>query len=274
LALPTPSDFFQDNPEDVLSQGDIVLSPSSVLWAEGRTPAPEFGNIPPAPEVGEAVVTPAWDSYDQKWVPQAFHETRWSPVMVLSHPCDMEKEFNRRVRELETGGMLLDEAIRAASADPNLDRLVVVAPVLPYAEIPEVDHQGVGEGRRIGFFPVPTHEVLEEETFVPLSRACTVDRMLLIKHQQIASLTPLAVGVLRYKLSECFTARDLSIVAELQSMVGEVIDDVIILPKNKKTSSLQLYLRNGEVVHLEIRQPQESFLEEVRRLGSVFRKPT
>ena len=151
---------------------------------------------------------------------------------------------------------------------------VVVAPVLPYAELPETDHQGVREAQRIGFFPIPAHELLEGETFVPLSRACTVDRTLLTKHQQIASLTPLGVGLLRFKLAECFTARDLSIIAELQAMVGQVIDNVVVLPKNQKVTSLQLYLRNGEVVHLEIRKPKESFLVEVRRLGSVFRKPS
>ncbi len=56
-------------------------------------------------------------------------------------------------------------------------------------------------------------------------------------------------------------------------MVGQVIEDVIILPKSQKASSLQLYLRNGEVAHLEIRKPRASIIEEVRRLRARFWKP-
>ena len=143
----------------------------------------------------------------------------------------------------------------------------MVAPLLPYSELPEEQHAGVRNGHRIGYFPVAAHPLLEEETFVHLSRACTVDRLLLTRTEQIASLSHSALGVLRFKLAECFTARDLTVIAALQEMVGQIIDDVVVLPKSRKLTSLQLYLHSGDVIHLEVRTPAETLFEELRRIS-------
>jgi hypothetical protein len=59
--LSDPSDFFLPEPHPVLSQGDIVLSPSTVLWQENQY-SMEFV-VPAAPELGDAVTGPIWDPY-------------------------------------------------------------------------------------------------------------------------------------------------------------------------------------------------------------------
>lgn len=186
--------------------------------------------------------------------------------MVLSHDCEIEKEFNQRASALIASGYSQEDAEMIASNDESLDRHVTVAPLLSYGQMPTEQHAGVRAGQRIGYFPVPPVPWLEmDETLVHLSRSCTVDRLLLTKFAKLASLTAVASGVLRYKLAECFAARDLSTVVELQALIGQRIDHVQMHSRTKKSISLQLFLESGEVAHLDIRMPKETLLEELRR---------
>lgn len=263
----SPSEFFADIPKDGLLQGDIVLSPSTVLWREDRAPC-DFHYYPIAPDLGETVAAPLWNPHSEGdgVAPVVFHESRWSPVMVLSHDCEMEKEFNQRASSLIADGFSREEAEAIASEDESLDRFVVVAPLLSYGELPQDQHEGVRSGQRIGYFPVPPFAAVEmDETLVHLDRACTVDRLLLTRFAKIASLTPMSVGVLRFKLAECYAARDLSAMVELQALVGKRITHVQLHQRSKRSTALHLHLDNGQIAHLDIKTPRESLLAELRR---------
>jgi hypothetical protein len=70
---------------------------------------------------------------------------------------------------------------------------------------------------------------------------------------------------LRYKLSEAYAIRDLAVLQELERLTGRTITRAVALPKSGKKTALQLYLDDGDVVHLEIRKPREALPDEIVR---------
>jgi hypothetical protein len=172
--------------------------------------------------------------------------------MVLSHDCEIEKDFNEHVRTLIETGVDQDTAIRQASDDPTLDPLVSVAPLLPFDAFPERRHSGIRDNVRIGYFSTAPHPQLGDcEYAVDLTQITTVDRQLVQYFPPVASLSVLAVGVLRFKLAEAFATRDLSVLAELEAAIGQQITGVQAQPRSKAKVDLVLYLGNGEQLHLE-----------------------
>jgi hypothetical protein len=165
----------------LLSQGDVYLSPAVMVWSADAFRAMPL--IPPAPEhPGETVFTPAWGRSNASRAPMVTLATSWTPVLVISHDCEIDKEFNEYVDALIRAGIAEQEAEARASALSELDRYVLVAPVLPYdeRELASERWDAVKTGRKIGYFPLPPMPAYENaEFFVHLSRICTVERRLL-----------------------------------------------------------------------------------------------
>jgi hypothetical protein len=252
---------YGQKPHPTLRQGDIVLAPSAILQP-GETDLP----VPEAPLVlGESVRAPAWIVASSQ-APAMDVEACWSPVLVLSHDCELEKEFNERVYELIAGGMSEEEAVSDASADPTLDPFAVVAPLLPYGEFPAERHAGIRSGQRIGALPIDVLPLDGGDYVVDLFRPTTVSVYLLPQAAKVASLAPASVFELRYKLSEAYASRDLAVLAEIEAVVGHTIVGVEALPRGQKKTSLVLHLADAESVHLEIRRPRDELPEEVTRL--------
>lgn len=253
-------------PSGSLRQGDVILAPATVLLAAEEAPAADHLPVPPR-FLGERVHTPLWLPAGRS-VPETVAETVFAPVLVLSHDCQLEKDFNEHVRGLVEGGVPRDQAVAQASADPLLDPLAIVAPLRPYSEIPPHRHAGIRAGDRIGCFAL--NELPEDggDYVVDLGRACTVSVRLLPHSAKVASLAPASVAELRYKLAEAFAIRDLSVVAELEAMVGQRILRAEALPKSKKKSAVVLHLDNGDLIHLEVRRPRGELPEEVTRTAS------
>lgn len=259
--LPTPG--------PLLRQGDIVLAPSVVLLAGYEAAADVH---PPAPlQIGQRRFTRLWQPDPAETVPDVVAETLVAPVLVLSHDCHLEKDFNERVRELLSTGMPQEEAIEAASADPMLDPFAIVAPLQPYSSIPATRHTGIRAGDRIGYFPLDAVPGDGGDYLVDLGRTCTVSVRLLPASAKVASLSPDTVAELRYKLAETYAIRDLSVITELQAMVGQRIRHAEALPRSKKKSALVLHLENGDIVHLEIRRPRDELPEEITRAPTSTR---
>lgn len=186
--------------------------------------------------------------------------------MVLTHDCEIDKEFNRRRTELEKQGHTREDAIVIASDDPTLDAFIAVSPLLGYEEVPSDQHQGIRSGIRVGYLPVPRASLFDDEEFlVDLRRVATVDRQLVLTYERLASLTDEARGVLRFKITEAYASRALAVIEEIESMVGRTILEVDHLEESKKRSSLILYLDDGSSVRLSIRRPIKQLLEDVRR---------
>lgn len=241
-----------------------MLAPSVVTWSDQRF-EPDF-TIKPAPSLGDWIRFAAWEDYSGN-VPTPVLEARWGPVMVLSHDCEIDKEFNREVDRMVREGIDERRAIEDASADEDLDTRLVIAPVLPYDEFPEADHAGIRSGQRIGFLPLPPTDVFDgEETVVDLGRPSCVDRQLLTRFERLLSLAGPQVGVLRYKLSEAYSSRALAAISEIEALVGQTIVGVEALPRSSKKSSLIMHLEDGTATHLEIRKPREGIGSVVKRI--------
>lgn len=250
-------------PNDSLRQGDIVLAPSTVLFSADEVAVPDDGDHSPDC-LGASVRKRLWRD-GPPLVPNVVAETLWSPVLVLSHDCQLEKDFNERVRGLIAEGLTLEEAIAEASADPSLDPLAVVAPLEPYSAIPPQRHAGIRSCDRIGYFPLDALPGDGGDYVVDLGRACTISVGLLPLSAKVASLTPDSVAELRYKLAEAYAIRDLAVLVELEAMIGHRITRAEALPKSKKKSALVLHLDNGDLVHLEIRRPRDELPDEITR---------
>lgn len=263
MNIPTPDAFFLGDAPPSLMQGDIVLAPSGVLLDGAVHPA--VLSVPIAPEVGGSVTVPAWqppNTRDHAALPPAtVQQTRYGPVLVLSHECELEKDYNAFVRQLMREGASQDEAEETARTTAGLDPWVVVAPLLTYIDVeaewaPALRTPGrladVRLGARVGYFPIPAIPGVGDTEFaVPLGQATTIARSLLRPGLRLASLSDLARGALRYKLTKVFSTRDLSVLTELEAAVGQTIRQVQTTPRPKKQVAIALYLGNGEVLHLE-----------------------
>jgi hypothetical protein len=250
-------------PHPTLRQGDIVLAPSAVLVAPGHRDLAPPRRGPQ--RLGDVQRLALWDGDAGSHSPDLTAEVRFSPVLVLSHDCDLEKDFNERVRELLAAGRTEEEAVAEAEADPSLDPFASVAPLLPYSDAPVRRHAGIQSGQRIGAFPISNLPQDGGDYFVDLGLVCTVSVELLPQAGKIASLGAESVAELRFKLSESFALRDLAVLQELERLAGRTIVRATALPRSGKKTSLQLFLDDGDVVHLEIRKPREALPEEIAR---------
>jgi hypothetical protein len=264
--------FYRSENREQLSQGDLFMVPTSMIWSfESRPEA--LSEVPPLPPgVGTGVLTHAWhlSASGEPVAPAAVVETRWSPAMVLSHNCEIDKDFNEEVdRLVEEEGLGEDEAIRAAEMDWNLDRHISVAPLLAYQEIPGHKHPGVRSGQRIGYFPLPPIPGFGTSEFaVHLSRIATVERRLLRGGLKIASVAPDSVKRLQYKLAEVFASRRLSLLSELEAAIGREIVEVRTLKESRKKATVALVLDDGTDLSVETRPgPPGTPPERQRREG-------
>lgn len=254
---------YEEVPHPTLRQGDVILAPSAVLVPPGQRDlaAPRKG---PA-RLGDVQRLALWDAGSGAPSPEVSVELRFNPVLVLSHDCDLEKEFNERVRALLAAGRTEAEAVAEAESDPTLDPFAVVAPLLPYSDLPPERHAGVMNGQRIGCFPLDALPRDGGDYYVDLGQPCTVSVLLLPQSGKVASLARESVFELRYKLSEAYAIRDLAVLQELERLAGRTITRAVALPKSGKKTALQLYLDDGDVVHLEIRKPREALPDEIVR---------
>lgn len=244
----------------------MILAPVTVLLAAGEAPAADHLPIPPR-FLGERVHTPLWLPMGSL-APATVAETVFAPVLVLSHDCHLDKDFNERVHALVEDGISLEQARSEASADPSLDPMAVVAPLQPYSEIPPHRHAGIRAGDRIGYFALDGIPGDGGDYVVDLGRACTVSVRLLPQSAKVASLAPAFAAELRYKLAEAYAIRDLSVIAELEAMVGRRILRAEALPKSRKKSAVVLHLDNGELIHLEVKRPRDELPAEITRMPS------
>lgn len=258
--------IYEPAPHPTLRQGDIVLAPSVLLLPSD---ARDLGAPRAGPRrLGDAQRLALWDASGAALSPEVSAEVRFSPVLVVSHDCELEKDFNERVRELLETGRSEEDAVAEAEADPTLDPYAVVAPVLPYSAVSERRHAGIRSGQRIGYFPLDQLPGDGGDYLVELGRLCTLSVELLPQRAKVASLAAESVYELRYKLSEAYAVRDLAVLQELEVLAGRTILRAVALPKNAKKTSLQLHLDDGDIIHLEIRRPREALPEEIVRTGA------
>jgi hypothetical protein len=233
-----PDEFYETHEEP--RQGDIMLSGITRVLAQDRfTPQ-------------------AWEQLDEHYVDIA-HETHrqlhtavgLGLVMVTSHDCQLDKEWNRRVRELVKQGREQDVAEREAEADPHLDRALTVSPLIDPDDL-DVDRGNVIAGKVLGYFPVPRHpKGWVPEAVVDLTYRCTVDRLDVVP---VDSISERARKELRYALIQMDALRTADLGFEVEAVLGHSITKVDIPPNEPLV--VDIHLDDGRTIKL-LQQPGE-----------------
>ena len=222
-------------------QGDILLTGVSRIIADDR------------------FVPQSWKPLDQHYVTidagdsgRDIHAAMGVGLaMLITHDCQIDKEWNRRVQQLTKKGRSPVEAEREAEADSSLDRSLSVCPLVDPNEI-DVDRGVLMAGKTIGYFPVPAYsDDLVPEAIVDLTYRCTTDRLGVLK---VASISNAARARLRYALMQLDALRAAELGFEVEAVTGKRINRVEI-PRNQPML-VRVHLDDGNVLEL-LQQPTE-----------------
>jgi hypothetical protein len=235
-------------------QGDIVLCGVSRVIAEDRYSPSQWESI----DAHFVQIEDAWDDGRSLGI-----STGIGLAMVLTHDCQLDKEWNQRIRQLMKAGMAADEAEIQATSDPALDRTLVVSPLVDPVDL----RGGRGNllaGKVIGYFPVPAHaDGLVDECVVDLTYQCTIDRLNVVK---VASLSEAARKRLRYALIQLYALRTADLGFEIEAIIGRTIRDVEIPARDPL--SVRIELDSGQIIEL-LQQPGTPD-QEAGRTGEFF----
>ena len=159
-------------------------------------------------------------------------------AMVVTHDCQLDKEWNQRVRELEKGGMPNE---RMPNSKPLPMRHSTERSWSVRSSIPADLRGGRGNvmaGKVIGYLPVPKHpDELVDECVVDLTYQCTVDRLDVVK---VTSVSEVARKQLRYALIQLDALRTTDLGFEVEAVVGRTIQKVEVPDRDPLTVRIQL----------------------------------
>jgi hypothetical protein len=237
-----PADRFYAPQEGPPKQGDILFAGVGRLMAADRfTP-------------------PAWDALDEHHIDIAADGLSRPPlrlaaghslVMVTSHDCHFDKQWNRRVRQLMKAGHEQAEAAAIAEADDTLDRTFTASPLVDPDDL-DVDRGNLMAGRVLGYLPVPlSHDGLIPEAVVDLTYRCTLDRL------DIARLGCVSNEVraqLRFSLARLDSLRSPEIGFRIEEVIGKEIAKVAI--PNSNPLMVEFEFTDGTTIEL-LQQPGE-----------------
>lgn len=225
-----------------IKQGDILLAGVTRLVADDRFTPPAWGRL---------------DAFDVT-VAGARHDggdllltSGPALVMVTSHDCQLDKDWNRRRSALIKAGMLEEDAEAAAEGDQSLDRAFNASPLI-YPDEVGLDRGNLMAGRILGYLPVPaSNDDLIPESVVDLSYRATLDRLDVVR---VACVSERVRAQLRYALVSLDMLRARAFGFEVEAVVGRRIDDVKIPVANPLL--VQLELEGGETIEL-LQRPAE-----------------
>ncbi len=233
--------FYRTDTDRPLQQGDIILAPI------GRLAAPD------APVPGR------WRGLDQdrhrfgfNWEPELRPVDAlvgFAPAMLLTHDCHLDKEMLDRYHDLRSAGMPKAQAQAAAEADPDLDRFVVVAPLLPLPAF-RAAPEAISSQRVIGLFGVPALPGTAPASAADLTFRVTIDRNSIVT--RVAVLGEDARTALRYALARVDALRTPVVGFQLEAAVGKRIRAVRRVEDNPLL--VELELSDGSVLRL-VQQP-------------------
>jgi hypothetical protein len=245
-----PADDFYASMDGPLQQGDILLAGVVRLVATDR-----YG-------------PPQWDELDDKHT--VVHDDRGDGtpliaaagpalVMITSHDCHMDKDWNRRVRELVKGGMQQDEAERQAELDDTLDRTFQASPLVRAEDLP-YEQGNLLAGKVVGYLPVPpASNGLVPEAVADLTYRVTLDRL---DVRRVASTSTAARQQLRYALARLDSLRAPEVGFRLEAMVGQRIASADFPSKNPL--EVHFLLEDGTIIEL-LQKPGEPALGPARK---------
>lgn len=217
-------------PAGPLKQGDILLAPVvRVSAADFHSPA-------------------RWDGIDEEHhtvdrsmlaEPNLHVVSGRALVMVTSHDCHHDKEWNTAKRRLARDGRSEADAAARAEADPLLDRFFLASPVVPLTDLPEHDRGNYRAGRVVGFFPLDTAaDDSLPASVVDLTYRCTVDRLAVDGRRWC--LDEPARARLRYAIARFDSFRSVGLDEAIEAAVGRTITDVAVDASNRLVVTVTL----------------------------------
>jgi len=230
-----------------LFQGDIIIAPTAVIVpgvADTDIAAPSELDV-----VRRVTLWRASETVDLPGAPSLSADVRWGLAMVLPHSCALEKEWNERIQELIATGMGKSEAEGEATADPNLDSRIAIAPVLACDGLGAERVAAVSRGESLGFFPVPSDGRIPQ-SYVDFNQISTVRWEVLSRKQRLTALSDLSRAHLGHRLATFFAYREKSTLGEIEAAVGQRIVDVNATPTAKRLT-VALILEDGSTLILE-----------------------
>jgi len=247
-----PVDYYEWHDEP--RQGDIVLCGVSRIIAEDHHSPSQWESL----DAHFLQVDDAWNSGKALGVAAGI-----GLAMVVTHDCQLDKEWNQRVRELQKSGVELELAERQASADTTLDRTLIISPLVDPNDL-RGERGNLLAGRVIGYVPVPPHpEELVDECVVDLTYQCTIDRLDVVK---VTSVSEAARKQLRYALIQLDALRTSDLGFEVEAVIGRTIERVEVPARDPLTVRIQL--DDGNVIQL-LQQPGTPD-QETGRTGGFF----
>ena len=212
----TVGTVFREDDEAPLQQGDIVLAPLVRLAVPDSTSPDRWRGLDqdrhrfPFDQEPELLAADALAGY--------------APVMVVTHDCHLDKEFLERYEALRKQGLRKADALKGAEEDHDLDRFVVVSPLIPVTAFRSTP-DAIASQSVIGLFGVPSFRRANlPASAVDVTFRATIDRNL-IAHR-VSSLTEEARSVLRFALARSDALRTPTIGYEIEAAIGKRIKGV------------------------------------------------
>lgn len=239
--------------DDAPQQGDILLGAvSRVVGDDGYAPDrwqaldEHQAQLAPAQAAGTALV------------PALRVVAGRALVMVCTHDCGLDKEFNAVVDELTklTEAERVDENTAQAMAESraDLDRSFAVSPLVDPSTVlvagRPVDRGLLMGGHIVGYLPVPElrvgDAVVVPESVVDLTYRSTLDRTAYT--QRISCISEPARERLRFALAKLDVLRTPSLEVQLSAAVGQQITSAKVSKNNPLL--VELTLADGSRIEL------------------------
>jgi len=239
--------------EGPLNQGDVLIAPVARIAASGF------------------FVPDKWDRLDQ-----TEHTVDRSAlgeedinllsgralVMVTSHDCHHDKEWNMERNRLLRSGLSPEEAEAIAESDPNLDRTFQASPLVPLEDFDPRSRGNYRSGRVTGFFPLPVPpDGSFPESVVDLTYRCTIDRKAITDRRWC--LSSAARDRLRYAIARFDSFRTVELAETIEAAIGKTITDVRV--DGTSALAIELVLDDGSALNL-VQRPTEPNLSGRSRL--------
>ena len=225
-------------PEGPLNQGDILVAPVARITAADFFVPDKWDRV----DQNEGILVQSTNDRNPVHVASG-----WTLVMVTSHDCHHDKEWNAERGRLIRRGHDIAEAEAMAEADQTLDRTFQASPLVPLSDI-EPDRRGNYEtGRVVGYFPLPEPP---DRSFPPsvvdLTYRCTIDRMAITARRWCLSRQ--ARDRLRYAIALFDSFRSVQLAETIEEAIGKSISKVSI--DSTMPLAVDLILDDGSVLHL------------------------
>lgn len=168
-------------------------------------------------------------------------------VMVTSHDCHHDKEWNAQRIRLMRRGIDRQEAEAMAESDPTLDRTFQASPLTPLEDFDTNSRGNYRAGRVTGFYPLPApSDGSFPECVVDLTYRCTIDRKAIADRRWCLSAA--ARDRLRYAIARFDSFRTVELTETIEAAIGKSISDVYVDGTDSLT--IQLVLDDESVLTL------------------------